>query len=140
MSAYLCNPTHIGILAQRIAFKTTTWGNAPTVAAKLATENLKSVAYRYSKSEDQAAQEFISMPSQAYIDQCKVEADNPDHLTRVPVTRLIGMVNCSEYQSCEHPEWATSEARDMMIFLLKAAINSHLDAKGIDKGWEWEGK
>lgn len=141
MSAYLCSPAHIGILAQRIAAKTSGWGDAPTVAETLATENLQSVASRYSHSIEKAAQDFMGIGAQSYIQACKTEATiTANSYVNISPARLIGMVECSEYQSCEHEGWGQSEARNILAYLLSSALHAHMEATGVTTGWGWHGE
>lgn len=140
MSAYLCNPQHTGILAGRLAAKTSNFGDAATIAEALATENLNSVACRYNMTVEKTAQEFMGSGAQAYIQACKSEAMIVAHsYLDISPARLIGMCGSQEYQSCEHDGWAHSEAREMVAYLYKSAVSKHMELTGVTTGWDWNG-
>ena len=67
--------------------------NAGIWGAALVAENRKSVNWRYAEDEWEEPYEFTRYEG-----------------TFDPV-KMLKVISCYEYQSCEHPEWKTSEAR-----------------------------
>lgn len=89
---------------------------AGQVGAMLWAENQRSVDHRY--DEDDAEEPYLYERYPTHID---------------PV-RVLAALACYEYQSCEHPEWAQSEAHAFCDAIRKAAIRR---LPGYDKaGWE----
>jgi hypothetical protein len=70
-----------------------TVATAGRIGAMLLAENMRSVNHRYDENEWEQPYEFHRLPG------------GP-----APVTALHAL-RCYEYQSCEHVEWSTSEAR-----------------------------
>ena len=90
--------------------------NAETWGAALLAENRRSVNHRYDEDEIETPYVFTQYDGQF----------NP-----VAVLRAI---SCYEYQSCEHPEWKTSEARAFCAALTDRMIGI---LPGYDKApWE----
>lgn len=60
-------------------------------------------------------------------------------LGRVPTAlEALKLIRCYDYQSCENPEWATSEAKtfcDTLFVCLVAALPGYEEA-----AWEWREK
>jgi hypothetical protein len=112
MSAWVCSPKHIAVLAQRLTEK---FGKVEPVhtdeipspaefAENLAKLNLKSVGYRYDMTPAKAAKEFVGLSMKEYIRQSKLlsvmlvlddEEFGPDN--------MWGLSSSYLYQSCEHP-------------------------------------
>ena len=67
---------------------------ADHVGAMLWNENRRSVDHRYDEATDREVYRYR----------------HSDRLPSDPVV-LLKALDCYEYQSCEHPEWETSEAR-----------------------------
>jgi hypothetical protein len=112
MSAWVCSPKHIAVLAQRLIKK---FGEEPSVyvdeipspaefAENLAKLNLKSVAYRYNMTPAKAAREFQLMSMKEYIRQSKLLAETLvlDDGEFGPAD-MWGLSASYLYQSCEHP-------------------------------------
>jgi len=103
--------------------------NASEVGQMLLDECVKSVCYRYKDSE------MTDLPGRTDAEyllpfQYKRFANPP---TPVEVLKLI---SCYEYQSCEHPEWKTSEAWHFCQALRQSTIGR---LPGYDAApWEWE--
>ncbi len=131
MSAYVCNPEHIGVLA---AFATTTkspiraWvkdgliQTAKSVAKGLARENIRSVAHRYPNDKDG------NRPGPCLLDAEIVEAAAiyaahfvvyPQGLSPVQVLKLVSGL---EYQSCETDDWKYTDACLQLTWIRDAAI------------------
>ena len=131
MSAYVCNPTHVALLAVRTAAWTKTWGNAKTVAAILAKENLRSVEARYDDITE-AAQDFLGMTNAEYIRQCEeLTADPNIEFHTLPMHRVFYMAACSEYQSCEADDFRTTDAAAILYYLMNKAAAVHFEAHNL---------
>lgn len=77
-------------------------------------ENVLSVNYRYREDDDTAIYKFKHR-----VEGC-VAPDEKRRLTAVDIIKLCG---CLEYQSCEHPGWADSWAKDFLDRVVRAAIH-----------------
>jgi hypothetical protein len=138
MSAYVCNPTHVALLAVRTAAWTKTWGNAKTVATILAKENLRSVEARYTDITE-AAQDFLGMSNAEYIRQCEELAADPNiEFHTLPMHRIFGMANCLEYQSCEAEDYRSTEAAAIVNFLMLKAARINFEVQKLEPGWEFD--
>lgn len=98
--------------------------NANTVGRVLWGECQRSVAYRYPRDRDG------QWPGPAGLTLAEIEG-----YTWTPTTlrlgmdretqRLVGLINaieCYEYQSCEHPGWASSEAKRWVESIYRLAV------------------
>jgi hypothetical protein len=119
MSAYICNPEHIGVLAAFAALNDCQiydWrtgsliSTAQAVAKGLARENIRSVAYRYPNDKDG------SRPGPCLLDADIEEAaaiyaahfvTRPQKLKPVQVFKLSQGLS---YQSCETDDWTMTLA------------------------------
>jgi len=90
---------------------------AGAVGAMLAAENRRSVNYRYSEDELEAPYLFNRLPG-----------------TPAPVI-VFKILDCYEYQSCEHPEWTGSEAYVFCQMLRRRWIH-RLPGYDDAPGWE----
>ena len=135
MSAFLCNPTHIGILSAFVAVES--GEDASKIAQILATENLKSIDFRYPDMPRMAAEEFLGMTNQEYINACvnlseRLEVD----IRKIPPQRIWGMAQCLEYQCCEHPGYRRSRAARILKDALVSAATKYFCEHQIETGWE----
>lgn len=82
------------------------YATADEVGAMLWTENLRSVAYRYPEDRSGDRPGPIDLTDEDVLSY---------HFTKVPGEVSPGVVfkllDCYEYQSCEHPEWRNSAAK-----------------------------
>jgi hypothetical protein len=78
--------------------------NAGWIGAMLLAENARSVNHRYEEEEWESPYIFRPLPR------------TPD-----PVA-VLKALDCFEYQSCEHADWATSESRRFCDSLRRTAI------------------
>lgn len=134
MSAYLCSPEHIAVLAARL------FPNDPEKAVRtakiLAKENVKSIMYRYDDctTPDKACQAFLRMTYETYIAQTTaLTQDETLQANALAFTtpRVLGMIHCLNYQSCEHAEWKTSrKLLDKLVAQLDANWSTEFE------GWE----
>lgn len=88
---------------------------AERVGAMLWAENVRSVNHRYEEDHWEEVYQF---------DELGLDVD-----PRV----VIGAVSCYAYQSCEHPEWESSEAHAFCRALERAAVSKLCAA---DNTWE----
>jgi len=91
--------------------RTATREEADRIGSMIWWECVRSVAYRY---PDLSVDELPDCGNYKYR--------RPWGSERPPVVAILKAISCYEYQSCEHPEWKTSEAhsfcaalRDRMI-------------------------
>lgn len=93
-------------------------------------ENVASVSYRYDDCEDGDWPGPIGLT----IDQVRAYRHQPPK--RLPtVVEALKLLNCYEYQSCEHDGWETSEASAFIKGLRRALIYA---LPGYDQApWEW---
>jgi hypothetical protein len=135
MSAYIVDENHISYivaaaLSNRIRTSShgrfTWWHNHtreisqynPEGAAEFATElwqeNVKSVNHRY--PNDPAPLALFTITPQ--------KLDEMLHAWDFEPIQLLKAISCLDYQSCEHPEWETSNAHAFLEGLKNAAIAS----------------
>lgn len=111
MSAWIVTPGHINTLVQAMAAEgIIPLTEATEVGRMLWDENHRSVNYRY--------RETTPTPDYSFEG---IEARLDDTVVGVQVA-------CYEYQSCEHPGWETSRARELCSLLA--------DAICARNGWE----
>jgi hypothetical protein len=139
MSAYQVSEKHIAILVRAATsllphcHKKFTWGCGPgefieiqyetyqseaesKAALMLASENAKSVAYRYKSNPSP-----VGVPSSW-----------PELTWKPCPIKVLKAIKCYEYQSCEHPEWETSSAKrfcDRLRDVATEALPEYGDAK-----------
>ena len=132
MSAYLTNPTKIGILAQAIAAQTHEHGDAAAIAQELAAENLRSVGHRYGEDANGTAQKFMGISAAQYVKLCsdaaRDPANAPDGMSHAALLDLVGEYR---YQSCECDDWPQTKAAGMLQVLTDAQASIQPEADGI---------
>lgn len=74
------------------------------IGAMLWAENVRSVNYRYEEEEWEEVYQYtrFTLP--------------------LPAVAVLKLIDCYEYQSCEHDEWETSEAHEFCESLRRAYI------------------
>ena len=80
--------------------------NAGEVGRMLWAENHRSVSYRYHETQTTPEYEYV----------------HPYHARRIDPVQVLKAIDCYEYQSCECPDWRSSEAWDFCDSLRSAAI------------------
>lgn len=90
-------------------------GSEDDVFSELASQNARSVGYRYALEDDE-------MVSGSYI------------LTapKLSAVEVIKAAQCIDYQCCEHPEWSTSKGKRFIDAVISSAISDlpgYCDAK-----------
>lgn len=100
-----------------------------TLGGMLLAENVRSVGYRYGTNDPS------DLPGPIAQDNTIYRHDGTIHLNPVATLKSI---QCYEYQTCEHPAWATSPAKAFCEALTSAVIKDlpgYEDAPwGIDAG------
>lgn len=95
MSCFLCSDLHIVTVAEGLH---TLFGiDAFKFANQAKIENIKSVNYRYNEKT-----RFSSIKRWEPLVSWGTSGD------------LLALMNCLDYQSCEHPEWAGSYAQTVL--------------------------
>ena len=154
MSAYICNPEHIGILAAYAAVNDCAiyrWRmsdsilTAQNVAKGLALENIRSVAHRYPDDKD-GERPGPCLKDADIIEACQIYAGHfakrlggvivmaEDVLKPVQVLKLVSSL---DYQSCETDDWEMTLAAQQLRWIMSDAI-SHLDGYE-DADWSFTG-
>ena len=154
MSAYICNPEHIGILAAYAAVNDCAvyeWRmsdnilTAQNVAKGLALENIRSVAHRYPDDKD-GQRPGPNLKDADIVEACQIYAGHfakrmggvivmaEDVLEPVQVLKLVRSL---DYQSCETDDWEMTLAAQQLRWIMSDAI-SHLDGYE-DADWSFTG-
>ena len=113
MSAFVCMPEHIGLVAAAATIKYgTSVRSARVLAAILAQENINSVAYRYPDTTGQGDRPGPFLTDAQLIEAARLYADKyaAAYPLNINARDILNMVQCLDYQSCEHPEWNETEA------------------------------
>ena len=150
MSAFICNPDHIG----QLAIQCHKWSATRRLMARnlndqfdhlgrnleayfahhLALANWESVRHRY---DDKAAIEMSGFASfQEYAAACASAAQNDHCLSPI---QLIKMFECFKYQSCEDPLFGDPSGETMSVQYCDAAISNLIsDISGYEEAaWEY---
>jgi hypothetical protein len=139
MSAYVVNKRHIDALvtggleemrrSRSSSFRwyqddqpaaELTWDQADAVGQMLWTENILSVEYRYPDLKGFADNEN-SLPGPIGLDRDEAYTFQPLN-EPLSAVELLKALHCYEYQSCEHPAWATSSAKAFAEALERATM------------------
>lgn len=133
MSAFLCNPAHVGQLAAFVRRDRHTRYTPEELAETFARANLASVGYRYKMTADKTATEFLGEPdAETYVRACVAEAVAPCVLSPV---MAIKMAHCLDYQCCEVEDWRGSVA-EWRLRELEAIAARSLDGYDVAP-WEY---
>lgn len=139
MSAYICNPEHIGILAayaavERCAIYEWTGTNviltAQNVAKGLALENIRSVATRYPNDKD-GDRPGPALKDADIVEACQIYAGHfakrmggviIDAEYALEPVQVLKLVEGLDYQSCETDDWQTTLAARQLRWISGDAI------------------
>ena len=136
MSAWIVSKAHIramvslGVSRGLIVKGSMLGSRMSELGQMLINENVASVRYRYPDSGDQ-----LPGPNERYwLTPYRHDLVGP---ARVPTpVEGLKLINCYEYQSCEHPGWEDSDAHKWCQDLESALIH---DLPGYDEApWDWE--
>ena len=154
MSAYICNPEHIGILAAYAAVNDCAiyeWRmsdnilTAQNVAKGLALENIRSVAHRYPDDKD-GHRPGPNLKDADIVEACQIYAGHfamrmggvivmaEDVLEPVQVLKLVRSL---DYQSCETDDWEMTLAAQQLRWISGEAISRLTRYEYAD--WSYEG-
>lgn len=103
---------------------------AHRLAEMLALENARSVNHRYPNSDT-----LPGPASRDWTHAYDTPAATLRHGHRPTAVETLKLIDCYEYQTCEHHGWRTSQARRFCDALRKSLI-SHLPGYD-DAPWEW---
>jgi hypothetical protein len=110
MSAFICNNYHISILAlfadHARCGRYNSASSAEDIGAILQAENVKSVNYRYNEKHEPA----FTIDGRAFMK------------SGLPAMQIIKAAKCLAYQSCEHPGWEQSEAKEILDRIISVAV------------------
>lgn len=126
MSAFICNDYHISVLAYyavtRNSIVLTSDYNAHEIGEILHAENVKSANHKYNES----IKPHFRLDTRALANAWQYSGKG--------TVKIIKAVHCLDYQSCEHPQWESSIAFDIL-----ERIKSHAthNLPGYDQA-EWE--
>jgi hypothetical protein len=143
MSAFVCSPKHVAVLAQRLlqCFNGQTGREDATTtvaefAAKLAILNLKSVAHRYRCTPSLACHDFLGISRAEYIRRCKTLADSQVvWAEEFSQARLWGLASCFLYQSCEH-DGAEKDVTYDSVAEYERVLRAYCKREGVERdGW-----
>jgi hypothetical protein len=142
MSAYICNPSHIAFVAcwatafDQFATPAKRVENATKAAKVLAEENIRSVSHRYPDQKD-GERCGPRLTDQQIVDLSVLWAENyASHRNRInePV-QAIKLAHCLDYQSCEHPDYETSEAAKLIRQAIYTASTGLVGYKSASRDW-----
>lgn len=144
MSAFVVNKSHINAMLQAgmaVTYEPFSWwhdgkrhildgSTIDEVGQMLLDECVKSVCYRY---DDDSMTDLPGRTNAEWLLPFKYK-----HIqTRPSPLEALKIISCYEYQTCEHDEWETSEAKAFCSALRHCTIN-RLPGYGDAAGWEWE--
>lgn len=110
----------------------------------LAFQNILSLRYRYTSNwevfldpynstnsdpgvkKDGSVDEQVVKAGDNYIEQCKFFSTTP---TETKLNKLYGMVKCYEYQSCEDPQWTSTNAYHLCQYLKNYISDQLIDTE-----------
>lgn len=144
MSAYVCDPSHIGLLAAYAANfdcplprwrAATRVETAQRIALELADENIRSVMFRYPDDKD-GERPGRGLKDAEIVELSQHYAAQFVHKPRdVPPVQILKMTLCLEYQSCETGDWVHSLAAKQLAMVKNHAIR---ELPGYDRAnWEY---
>lgn len=83
---------------------------AGQVGAMLLAENRRSVDHRYAEEEIEEPYLYHRYPRNVSRAELRAQHEAGTLPRPLAPVDILKMIECYEYQSCEHPEWETSEA------------------------------
>jgi hypothetical protein len=138
MSAYICNPEHIGLIAAWAVKHKAVRGFSPDdMAREMMSRNIHAIDYRYPGVEERDRPGPTGMTDKELISEaCRwalcYAINIPENVAPLTIAKLV---DGYEYQACEHPEWDTCTARDW-VNKIRVEVLSMLP--GYDRApWSW---
>ena len=105
MSAFLCSPKHIAALAT-FAENNGLSPSRAEAAKILCLENVASIAHRYPDTAYNVSKHWLGLDIDDYIYYAGAECP-------LPSAHVRKLAESYQYQSCEHPGWESSGAREL---------------------------
>ena len=105
MSAFLCSPKHIAALAT-FAENNGLSPSREDTAKILCQENIASIAYRYPDTAYNVTRHWLDLDMDEYVWQAGAQC-------QLPSAHVRALAESYQYQSCEHPGWESSGAREL---------------------------
>ena len=102
------------------------------LVAMLAGECVKSVSYRY---PNDTPAELPGPVDRYYLDPERLTFERPRKVATIG--QALMLITGYEYQSCEHPGWHDSEAREFCISLRDALIGCLPEYRQAET-WQWD--
>lgn len=139
MSAYICNPEHIGLLAA-VATEVVGIDRHPSeLAEEFARENIASVAYRYPSDTGNGDRPGPCLTDDQIVRASALYAEYfADNIPYLSAKDVLSMVRCLIYQSCEHPGWESSVARSIVTEIETWARDLYLTIDKRPATVEWD--
>lgn len=98
------------------------WDEDDSLGDMLVEENLSSIHYRYPDTVENP-EDTPGPLEQYWLEDYKFPVSKIEQL-RMTIPQAFKAIDCYEYQSCEHPQWKTSQAHDFCQQFRKALIGS----------------
>jgi hypothetical protein len=92
-----------------------------TVGRALWRENIKSVDYRYDENNDDPDLDYTFKAVRSRVH--REERGGTGVLVKISPADIVRIIQCLEYQSCEHPDWEASWAKDTLQRIKDAAVD-----------------
>lgn len=150
MSAYIVDLAHIDMLVSAATLGRVGWSlyyhngqHHPTPKTRadktalgkmLLAENEKSIMYRYPDTEAGGVPLYDRMPGTIGYNGAQSYEYPDTMLDPLDAVSTLKLIECYEYQSCEHPGWAGSQAKAFCDGLRTAMISR---LPGYSEAW-WE--
>lgn len=133
MSAWIVSREHIDALVQGLVESELVVGVDPTeMGRELWLENVKSIHARYPDTAENDA----DYPGP--IDFTKAHADEYTYTRpakRLALDSLLKQAECYDYQTCEHPEYEHSTAKEWIDTLTDSLTNAGINSHGDGLPW-----
>ena len=133
MSAWIVSKLHVDVLVYGLGTAEIVTGLSPTeIGQELWEENHRSINFRYAHHGvvDTPAYTY-EVPTAERIQQAAEgghQAAQVATLTRIDNDLILGLVECYDYQSCEHPGWGQSRAKKWCDTLYSLLIATGADS------------
>jgi len=132
MSAFVCQPEHIGLLAAFLASDQESSHakreeKATRYAITLARQNIDSVAHRYPRDKD-GERPGCGLKDQKVIDLAGLWAAHyAIFFPQKSLTEIVKLAHCLDYQSCETDRYKETTASDLINKIIYVACRNRHD-------------